>query len=271
MIYLICTPIGNLNDISLRSIEILKGSDFIFAEDTRKAKRLFRKFNIDKKSFSFNDHNERDKTKNIIMKAREGKIISILSDAGAPLISDPGYYLISECIKNGIRYSVIPGPSSVINSILLSGLATNKFIFLGFLPRKDKERKKLFSKYEHHESTLIFFESPKRLIRTLSVMKEIFSSTRQIAICREMTKIHEEVLRGSVREVLENISSRDIKGEICLVVEGCKEIFGKNVDLSEEVRTLLLENMSPSESARLLSLVTKKSKKDFYNWLIEKS
>ena len=102
-------------------------------------------------------------------------------------------------------------------------------------------------------------------------MKEIFSSTRQIAICREMTKIHEEVLRGSVSEVLENISSRDIKGEICLVVEGCREVFGKNVDLSEEVRTLLLENMSPSESARLLSLVTKKSKKDFYNWLIEKS
>ena len=142
MIYLICTPIGNLNDISLRSIEILNSSDLIYAEDTRKAQKIFDKYKIDKKSFSFNDHNERSKTKNIIQEAKAGKIISLISDAGAPLISDPGYILVNECIRENVQYSVIPGPSSVINSLLLSGFAINKFMFLGFLPRKDSERKK---------------------------------------------------------------------------------------------------------------------------------
>ena len=144
MIYLICTPIGNLNDISLRSIEILNSSDIIYAEDTRKAQKIFDRYKIDKKSFSFNDHNERGKTKSIIKEARAGKTISLISDAGAPLISDPGYILVNECIRENIEYSVIPGPSSVINSLLLSVFPTNKFRFLGFLPRKDSERKKVF-------------------------------------------------------------------------------------------------------------------------------
>ena len=161
MIYLICTPIGNLNDISLRSIEILKSSDLIYAEDTRKAKKIFDKFGIDKTSFSFNDHSERNKTKNIINEAKEGKLISILSDAGAPLISDPGYYLVSKCIQEDIEYSVIPGPSSVINSLLLSGLKTNQFLFLGFPPRKDSERKKLLKKLLNNNSTLVFLNLQK--------------------------------------------------------------------------------------------------------------
>ena len=174
MIYLICTPIGNLNDISFRSIEILNNSDLIFAEDTRKAKKLFEKYKIDKKSFSYNDHNERSKTKNIIENAKAGKTISIISDAGAPLISDPGYKLVTECIKENVKYSVIPGPSSVINSLLLSGLKINKFMFLGFVPRKDSEKIKLFENNKKNEATLVFFESPKRISKTLIVMKKIY-------------------------------------------------------------------------------------------------
>ncbi len=142
MIYLICTPIGNLNDISLRSIEILNSSDLIYAEDTRKAQKIFNKYQINKKSFSYNDHNERSKTKKIIEEAKAGKQISLISDAGAPLISDPGYILVNECIRENIEYSVIPGPSAVINSMLLSGLPTNKFMFLGFLPKKILKGKK---------------------------------------------------------------------------------------------------------------------------------
>ena len=271
MIYLICTPIGNLNDISLRSIEILKSSDLIYAEDTRKAKKIFDKFGIDKTSFSFNDHSERNKTKNIINEAKEGKLISILSDAGAPLISDPGYYLVSKCIQEDIEYSVIPGPSSVINSLLLSGLKTNQFLFLGFPPRKDSERKKLLKKLLNNDSTLVFFESPKRLKKTLSTMYEVYPPTKQVAICREMTKRHEEVVRGSIKEVFKKVSLKDIKGEVCLLVEGQQNEVSKEVNLSDEIRDLILKNMSPSEAAKLLSLITKQNKKHFYNWLIKKS
>ena len=270
MIYLICTPIGNLNDISLRSIEILKSSDLIYAEDTRKAQKIFERHKIHKKSFSFNDHNERSKTKSIIKEARAGKTISLISDAGAPLISDPGYILVNECIRENIEYSVIPGPSSVINSLLLSGLSINKFMFLGFLPRKDSERKKVLENNLKNDATLVFFESPKRLIKTLSVMKKIYPSTRQIVICREMTKKHEEVIRGSISEIHKQVSSIDLKGEICLLIEGYKDLE-PSMDLNNEIKDLVLKKMSPSEAAKLLSFITKQNKRDLYKWLTDKS
>ena len=271
MIYLICTPIGNLNDISLRSIEILKSSDLIYAEDTRKAQKIFERHKIHKKSFSFNDHNERSKTKSIIKEARAGKTISLISDAGAPLISDPGYILVNECIKENIEYSVIPGPSSVINSLLLSGLPINKFMFLGFLPRKDSERKKVFENNLKNDATLVFFESPKRLIKTLSVMKNIYPSTRQVVICREMTKKHEEVIRGSICEIYKQVSTRDLKGEICLLIEGDKDLIESSMDLNNEIKDLVLENMTPNDAAKLLSFITKHNKRDLYKWLTDKS
>ena len=271
MIYLICTPIGNLNDISFRSIEILNNSDLIFAEDTRKAKKLFEKYKIDKKSFSYNDHNERSKTKNIIENAKAGKTISIISDAGAPLISDPGYNLVTECIKENIKYSVIPGPSSVINSLLLSGLKINKFMFLGFVPRKDSEKIKLFENNKKNEATLVFFESPKRIFKTLAVMKKIYPSSKKVVICREMTKKHEEVLRGTISSILDKVLSRNIKGEICLLVEGNQNSKHTMLDLSYEIKNLALKNMAPNEAAKLLSLITKRNKRDLYNWLTKKS
>ena len=270
MIYLICTPIGNLNDISLRSIEILKSSDLIYAEDTRKAQKIFDRYKIDKKSFSFNDHNERIKTKSIIKESRSGKTISLISDAGAPLISDPGYILVNECIRENIEYSVIPGPSSVINSLLLSGLPIDKFMFLGFLPRKDSERKKVFENNIKNDATLIFFESPKRLVKTLLVMQKIYPSNRQAVICREMTKKYEEVIRGSISEIHKQVSSRDLKGEICLLIEGYKD-SEQSMDLNNEVKDLILKKMSPTEAAKLLSFITKQNKRDLYKWLTKKS
>jgi len=271
MIYLICTPIGNLNDISLRSIEILNSSDLIYAEDTRKAQKIFDKYKIEKKSFSFNDHNERSKTRNIIKEAKAGKTISLISDAGAPLVSDPGYILVNECIKENIEYSVIPGPSSVINSLLLSGFAINKFMFLGFLPRKDSERKKVFENNIKNDATLVFFESPKRLIKSLLVMKNIYPSTKRVVICREMTKKHEEVIRGSISEVLMEISKRDIKGEICILIEGDKNLTESSIDFDNGIKDLVLKRMSPSEAAKLLSFITKQNKRDLYKWLTKKS
>ena len=271
MIYLICTPIGNLNDISLRSIEILNSSDLIYAEDTRKAQKIFDRYKINKKSFSFNDHNERSKTKSIIKEARAGKKISLISDAGAPLISDPGYILVNECIRENIEYSVIPGPSSVINSLLLSGFPINKFMFLGFLPRKDSERKKVFENNIKNDATLVFFESPKRLVKTLLVMQKIYPSHRRAAICREMTKKHEEVIRGSISEILSKVSSRDLKGEICLLIEGDKDLIEPSKDLDNEIKDLILRKMSPSEAAKLLSSITQQNKRDLYKWITKKS
>ena len=245
--------------------------DSIYAEDTRKAQKIFDRYKIDKKSFSFNDHNERRKTKSIIKEARAGKTISLISDAGAPLISDPGYILVNECIKENIEYSVIPGPSSVINSLLLSGFPINKFMFLGFMPRKDSERKKVFENNIKNDATLVFFESPKRLVKTLSVMQEIYPSYRRAVICREMTKKHEEVIRGSISEILPKVSSRDIKGEICLVIEGDKDLTEPSIDLDNEIKDLILSKMSPSEAAKLLSSITQQNKRDLYKWLTKKS
>ena len=267
MIYLICTPIGNLNDISLRSIEILNSSDLIYAEDTRKAQKIFNKYKINKKSYSYNDHNERSKTKKIIEEAKAGKKISLISDAGAPLISDPGYILVNECIRENIQYSVIPGPSAVINSMLLSGLPTNKFMFLGFLPRKNTERKKVFENNLNNDATLVFFESPKRLVKTLSMMNEIFPSTRRAVVCREMTKKYEEVIRGTISEIHVHISARDIKGEICLLIEGNQDLLESSINFNNEIKDVALKNMSPSEAAKLLSLITKQNKRDIYKWL----
>ena len=271
MIYLICTPIGNLNDISLRSIEKLNSSDLIYAEDTRKAQKIFDKYKIDKKSFSFNDHNERSKTKKIIKEAKAGKTISLISDAGAPLISDPGFILVNECIRENVEYTVIPGPSSVINSLLLSGLPTNKFMFLGFIPRKNSERKKIFENNLKNDATLVFFESPKRLVKTLSVMQEIYSSNRRVVICREMTKKHEEIISGSISEILEQVSSRDLKGEICLLIEGDKNSIEAPIDLNNEIKDFVMKKMSPSDAAKLLSFITKQNKRDLYRWLTKKS
>ena len=187
------------------------------------------------------------------------------------MISDPGYILVNECIKENIEYSVIPGPSSVINSLLLSGFPINKFMFLGFLPRKDSERKKVFENNIKNDATLVFFESPKRLVKTLSVMQKIYPSHRRAVICREMTKKHEEVIRGSISEILSKVSSRDIKGEICLVIEGDKDLIEPSIDLDNEIKDLILSKMSPSEAAKLLSSITQQNKRDLYKWLTKKS
>ena len=180
-------------------------------------------------------------------------------------------YAPANLVKENIEYSVIPGPSSVINSLLLSGFPINKFMFLGFLPRKDSERKRVFENNIKNDATLVFFESPKRLVKTLSVMQKIYPSHRRAVICREMTKKHEEVIRGSISEIFSRVSSRDIKGEICLVIEGDKDLTEPSIDLDNEIKDLILRKMSPSEAAKLLSSITQQNKRDLYKWLTKKS
>ena len=189
MLNFISTPIGNLNDLSVRSINTLKEVDYIFVEDTRISSKLLKHFEIKKNTSPFHEHNEEKISEKIIALLKNGQTIAILSDAGAPLISDPGYPLIQRCIKNSIPFTVIPGPSSVINSLLLSGLPTDKFLFNGFLPKKNTAKKEIALKVKSNNVTHIFFESAKRLKKTIEIFSEVLSPNTSIAISVSYTHL----------------------------------------------------------------------------------
>ena len=201
MLYLICTPIGNLNDFSLRSINTLKEVDKIYAEDTRVAAKLMQYFDISKKSIPFHEHNELNQTLEITDSLLSGKNIAVMSDAGAPLISDPGYPLIKSCIELEIEFTVLPGPSSVINAVMLSGIPSHQFTFYGFLPKPISARKKVAAEIKRSGMPHVFFESAKRLSKTLEIFLEVLDKNTQISICREMTKEYESIYRGSLDEI----------------------------------------------------------------------
>lgn len=218
-IYLVPTPIGNLKDITLRALEVLKKVDIVAAEDTRQTLKLLNHFEIKKTLISYHQHNEQGKSEDILQLIEEGKSIAIVTDAGTPGISDPGAVIVQKCIQNNYEFEVLPGATAITTALVYSGLDTTKFIFRGFISRENKERKKLFEEVRDSKETLIFYESPHRLLNTLSIlMKEL--GNRKISVCRELTKLHEEITRGSIEEVIEVFSNRTIKGEFVLVVEG---------------------------------------------------
>tara|TARA_Y100000768_G_scaffold272861_1_gene208808 strand:+ start:1689 stop:2510 length:822 start_codon:yes stop_codon:yes gene_type:complete len=270
MLYLICTPIGNLNDFSVRSINILKEVDNIFVEDSRVSSKLLKHFDINKKTLLLHEHNENRATDKIINLIKNGQTIAILSDAGAPLISDPGYPLIQRCIKNSIPFSVIPGPSSVINSLLLSGLPTDKFLFNGFLPKKDSAKKEIALRIVNSNITNIFFESAKRLENTIEIFSEILCPNTSIAICREMTKKHESIYRGTLVEIMNLIKENEIKfkGEFVLLLNSDSS-FVKGKDLDEDFCRPFLDYLSPTDASKLIAKITSSPKQKIYKFLIE--
>tara|TARA_B100000212_G_scaffold313754_1_gene266868 strand:- start:313 stop:996 length:684 start_codon:yes stop_codon:yes gene_type:complete len=216
-LYLISTPIGNLRDITLRSIETLKNVDLIAAEDTRRSGKLLKEYDVNTKMISYFEHNEEIRIKEIIDKLKKGFDIALISDAGTPTISDPGYRLVNEVHKNGIKISSLPGPSSVINALSVSGLPTDHFYFEGFLPRK-KGRLTRFKFLSTLPATIILFESPYRLIKTLMDIEK-FMGQRIVSVCREMTKIHEEIFRGSLWKTINHFKNKkSIKGEIVILI-----------------------------------------------------
>tara|TARA_B100001250_G_scaffold412149_1_gene442612 strand:- start:68 stop:883 length:816 start_codon:yes stop_codon:yes gene_type:complete len=270
MLYFISTPIGNLNDISLRAIDVIRSSDYLYAEDTRTTKKLLNFIDCKKKCRSFHEHNEEHVTKEIIRYTEEKKIVSILSDAGTPAISDPGYKLIKECCKRSIDYTLLPGPSSVISALIMSGLPTDKFSFYGFMPKKTNEQKICFETLKNEDKTAIFFESPRRIEKTVTHLEKFLDPKRQIAICKEMTKLHEQVLRDNLSNISSRIKKEDIslKGEMVIVIEGSKK---NNIKLSLDASTKreYLKKMSASDAAKLISLITGENKRDIYKYLIE--
>ena len=263
-LFVVATPIGNLGDISRRALEVLSSVNVVAAEDTRHTGKLLSEFSISSKLVALHDHNEDRSTASIIKMMEDGKSIAIVSDAGTPLISDPGYRLVNQCLSRGFDVVAVPGPSSVTAALSIAGMPTNRFSFEGFVPAKNVARKEFLSNLKFETRTQVFFESPHRINETLRAMKEIMGSKREISLCRELTKAFEQVVLGTVGEISERVASGDIpsRGEFVLVLRGSDEVLAVNAD---HLLQTLLGELSPSKAASVAAKVTDLSRADLYD------
>ncbi len=220
-LYIVPTPIGNLEDITLKALRILKEVDFILAEDTRTSGHLLKHFDIKNRLQAYHKFNEHKQIGKLVNTIKAAKSVALISDAGTPGISDPGYLLIKHCIDNGVEIECLPGPAALIPAIVNSGLPNDRFVFEGFLPQKKGRQKRIIA-LKNEVRTMVFYESPHRLLKTLSQLLEFFDQERRVCVSRELTKIHEENFRGTFSEALTHFSSKPVKGEIVIVVEGFK-------------------------------------------------
>ena len=268
-LYIVATPIGNLNDISLRAIHVLKNVSFIACEDTRQTQKIMNKFEIKNNLVSFNDHNSLNKIPKIIYKLKSGKSIAIVSDAGMPSICDPGENLIKQAKSEGINLICIPGPSAVTTALVSSGLPSSEFIFYGFVPKKKSEREKLFLEISYSNKTTIFFESPYRLKKSLGELKNICGGLREIQVSRELTKKFEENIGNNINEVIEYFENKEVKGEITVVIKGKKNTNQKSLfdefELKKELQNLILAGLSLSQASKYLAKKYNLKKNIIYN------
>ena len=267
-LYIVGTPIGNLNDLSNRAINILTNVSLIACEDTRQTKKILNKFNFKNNVISFNQHNSFQKIPKLINELKEGKSLALVSDAGMPSICDPGEDLIKEVRNNKLNIICIPGPCAAITALVSSGFPSSKFIFEGFLPKKKTEREKILLEISNNEKTTILFESPHRLKKLLNELKEICGDEREIQIFRELTKKFEEQIGNNIYEVLKFIDSKDILGEITIVIKG----FSKNKDLEfdksylkSELHDLIDAGLTLSAASKYLAKKKNLKKSTIYN------
>lgn len=221
-LYLVPTPIGNLKDMTFRAIEVLQEVDLILAEDTRTSAKLLKHFDITTHMHSHHMHNEHKTIKGIVQRLKSGENIALISDAGTPAISDPGFLLTRACVEAGIGVDCLPGATAFVPALVNSGLPNDRFVFEGFLPLKKGRQTRLLALAEEIR-TIIFYESPHKLLKTLAQFVEYFGTDRRISVSRELSKLHEETIRGTTSEVLKHYEAKPVKGEIVIVVEGKKE------------------------------------------------
>lgn len=264
-LYLVATPIGNLEDITLRALRLLKEVKLIAAEDTRRTRKLLSHYNIHTPLTSYHEHNKKAKL-NYLLKILEQDSIALVSEAGMPGISDPGYELVVACIEKGISVVPVPGPSAIITALAASGLPTINFLYLGFLPRKEGERRRLIQSVAEEPYTLIFLETPHRLKESLLDLKEILGD-RRIAICRELTKVYEEIFRGKISDAIAHFLRP--QGEFTLIIEGKKkEKKGITPEIEEGLKQLKSQGLSAKEAISQLAKSSGISKKELYRaWL----
>ena len=264
ILYIVATPIGNLEDITLRALRVLKEVDVIAAEDTRHTQILLNRYGIRTPLTSYHEHNEKSKARQLISRLQQGEKIAVVSDAGTPAISDPGYRLVMEAARAGIRVIPIPGACALAAALSAGGLPTDRFVFEGFLSGKKQQRREQLRALSGETRTLIFYEAPHRVTETLKDLVEIFGN-REIVLAREVTKIHEEFLRGRLTDMAQQIADRDIKGEITLLVGGSS---GKpemsQEQLKDEIRELKNGGIRVKEIAEILGEKYGQSKKEIY-------
>ena len=271
-LYLVATPIGNLEDITLRAIEVLKKVDLIACEDTRTTNRLLAHYGIKKKLISIHQHNEKNKSEFLINELSNGKSIAYASDAGTPAISDPGAFLVKQALKFGIKVSPIPGPSSPITAFSASGIESTQFQFYGFLPNASSKSKKLLQKVYGQTLPTIIFESPHRVLKTLSLVQNIFGPKHEIFIARELTKIYETIYKDEVMAIIERLESHpeEQKGEFVIILTPpIKEIENNETMHINEALKLMMRELPLNQSVKLISSIFKKNKKQVYNQALE--
>ncbi len=273
-LYLCATPIGNLEDITLRAIRILKECDIIAAEDTRHTRKLLAHFDIHTPLTSYHAHNEESKGEQLLAKLKQGQNIAVVSDAGMPGISDPGYELVKSALENGISVVPVPGANAAVTALVASGLPTARFVFEGFLPANKKGRRRQLEKMAQETRTIIFYESPHRIKDTLSDLIKIFGE-RQIAVARELTKKHEEIYRGKLSGALEYFSRQAARGEFTLVVAGAeKESAAEktetdNRSITEQLKQLMQSGLDKKQAIKEVAKMRGVSKRDIYKEAVD--
>ena len=261
-LYLVPTPIGNLDDITLRSINVLKNADVIFSEDTRETKKLLNELDINKKLISCHKFNEDKVYEKVLEYLKDGNMVALVSDRGTPAISDPGYVAAYHAIKEGYNVIGLPGATAFVPALIMSGINPNKFLFYGFLDSKKSQKKKELEELKSIKYTIIFYESPYRVIETLLLIKEIMSN-RNISVSREISKKYEEIYRGTIDDVLSELV--EPKGEFVIVVEGNKEEKSyDNIDILSHVKALVLDGISEKEAIKTVAKLHNLEKNEVY-------
>lgn len=266
--YVIGTPIGNLDDITIRQLDTLKSVDFICAEDTRVTLKLLNRYEIKKQLVSFHEHSTKAEAKRIIDRILNGENCGIVTDAGMPCISDPGEVLVKMCAENNIEVKVVPGASAVVSAVAVSGLDTRRFMFEGFLPVNKKERSERLELLKNETGLMVFYEAPHKLKNTLSCLAGFFGEDRKISLCRELTKIHEEVLRMTLREAVEYYNTTEPRGEFVLVLEGKTKNTDEKITLEqalEQVKKLVEMGEKPTDACKAVAKESGFKKGELYS------